>query len=391
MAKIGIFGGTFNPVHLGHQQIVQQIKEKKGLDQILVIPTNRPPHKTAEDLVDNHHRLAMCQLVFPETEGYTVSDVEFQLGGQSYTIRTLEYLKRQYPNDQLFLIVGSDMILTFDQWKDYQKILQQVIVFAGARGENEYQAMQQKAKELMRVAGTVEIISTDILPMSSTEIRRKIKSGESCEKLLDVKVQEYIQHHHLYQTISFPELQDIVQHELTPERYHHTLCVVKKAVELAEIHHGDKQKAKLAALLHDVMKNKEPNYLLQYFLTNGIILTDIERNSPPLWHSIAGAAYIQTELQIHDQDVINAVRYHTTARKGMSLLEKIIYIADCTSEERNYDGVEVQRKLAEKNLDYAILYSLKYNLGMLIQKQKPLHPDSVQAYHDLIKKIPEVL
>ena len=91
---------------------------------------------------------------------------------------------------------------------------------------------------------------------------------------------------------------------------------------MAEIHHGDKQKAKLAALLHDVMKNKEQIIYCNIFLTNGIILTDIERNGPPLWHSIAGAAYIQTELQIHDQDVINAVRYHTTARKGMSLLEK---------------------------------------------------------------------
>lgn len=176
----------------------------------------------------------------------------------------------------------------------------------------------------------------------------------------------------------------LLKEKLDDYRFQHSLCVAEKAVELSEIYGADKEKAYLAGLLHDITKNFSDNEQLQFFSSSAIMLSSVERISPKVWHAISGAAYIKNVLGIEDSDIISAVRYHTTARADMSLLEKIIYIADFTSRDRKYPDVDVLRDIVSKNLDDGIIYALRHTIVTLGGKNMPIHPDTLDAYNCLL-------
>lgn len=175
----------------------------------------------------------------------------------------------------------------------------------------------------------------------------------------------------------------ILSEKLSDNRYRHSVAVMERAVFLAELYGVDVKKAKLAGLLHDIMKNEENEMLLQFISNSAIILSVAEENAPPLWHAIGGFLYARDILKIEDEDVLNAIRYHTTGRKGMSDLEKVVYLADFTSADREYPDVEVTRKLSEESLDKAIIYCTKYLINDLLEKGKLLHQDTVDCYNEL--------
>lgn len=180
------------------------------------------------------------------------------------------------------------------------------------------------------------------------------------------------------------DLELIAAQKLSPRRLEHTLRVADSAKELAGKYGADKTKAHTAALLHDIMKDTPPEEQLYLIEKSGIILTCIDRASPKIWHSIAGAAYLRGELGIADGDIYNAVYYHTTGRAGMSLLEKVIYIADYISTDRTYDGVEEMRTLAEESLEAAMIFALEFCIGKLARSRQVIHPNSVECYNELL-------
>jgi len=185
--------------------------------------------------------------------------------------------------------------------------------------------------------------------------------------------------------IPWEEYDALIKKRLKPSRYHHSLCVMERAVELAERFGADVEKARLAGLLHDIMKNVEHENMLQFIEDSGIILMYADRCAPPVWHAIAGEAYIRRELLIDDPDLLNAIRYHTTGRAGMSLLEKVVYLADLTSAERDYGDVKKTRKIVDRSLEEGMLYSMKFVLTDLVKKGKVLHPDSLACYDELVR------
>ncbi len=178
------------------------------------------------------------------------------------------------------------------------------------------------------------------------------------------------------------EYKELLQKRLTPKRYHHSLCVADEAVRLATKYGGDVDKAYLAGLLHDITKNATEQEHLNIFDKFGIMLNDIEKNADKLWHAISGAAYIEHELGIDDQDIITAVRYHTTARANMLHLEKILYLADFTSADRDYDDIDIMRQKVEISMEAALDYALSYSINDLVSRGKPLHLDTVMAYNE---------
>lgn len=178
----------------------------------------------------------------------------------------------------------------------------------------------------------------------------------------------------------------ILREKLTERRYVHSLGVAQSAVELARRFGADEDKAREAGLLHDIMKNASDAEYLQLFEKESIILSQCEKNNKKLFHAIAGAAYIRRELGVEDEDVINAVRYHTTGRAGMSLLEKVVYIADYISADREYNGVEDMRRLAAESLEEAMIFALEFTISKLAETEKPICPDSVDCYNELIIK-----
>lgn len=186
--------------------------------------------------------------------------------------------------------------------------------------------------------------------------------------------------------IPWEEYDSLVKKKLKPSRYQHSINVMNRAVELAERFGADPVKARLAGLLHDVMKNVPSKEMLQFIEDSDIILLYADLCAPQLWHAIAGAAYMKRELKIDDEDVLNSVRYHTTGRAGMSLLEKIIYLADLTSAERDYPDVKKTRKIVDESLDKGMLYSMKFLITDLVEQGKVLHPDTLACYDELVRK-----
>ena len=173
---------------------------------------------------------------------------------------------------------------------------------------------------------------------------------------------------------------------LTPKRYVHSLCVADEAKRLAKKYGADEEKAYLAGLLHDITKNIIDEQQLQMFRDFDIIPDSITKNSFKLWHAVTGAGYIKNILEIEDEELLLAVRYHTTARKDMTLLEKILYLADFTSADRDYDDVDVMRKKVDISLNEAMEYALSYTITELVQKGAPIHTDTMEAYNQIMEE-----
>ncbi len=183
------------------------------------------------------------------------------------------------------------------------------------------------------------------------------------------------------------EFKEILKNRLTEKRYIHSLNVAESAKMLAKLYGYDEDIAYTAGLIHDCCKDTPAGLQLSYMLENGVELSEYELGVAKLYHSICGSVFVKKEFGIDNQDIINAVRYHTTGRKNMSLLEKIIFIADFISDERDYNGVEIMREKAVKSLDEAIVEGLSFTIKDLIDQGRIIHPDTLDAYNDAMMKI----
>ncbi len=178
----------------------------------------------------------------------------------------------------------------------------------------------------------------------------------------------------------------LLKERLTEKRYYHSLCVADEAKRLAIKYGADENKAYLAGLLHDITKNAQKEEHFKIFDEFGIKFNKIELNAEKLWHAVSGAAYVEHYLGITDKDIIDAIRFHTTAKADMSLLSVILYLADFSSADRDYDDVDIMRKLVDKTLDEAYLYALSYSVSDLVKMGKAIHPDTLDAYNEAVMK-----
>ncbi len=383
--RIGIFGGTFNPPHYGHIRLAEEMKTAASLDKILIIPTSTPPHKVSSDLASEEDRFEMCRLMFCK-EYFEVSDIEIKRKGKSYSIDTVTELKSIYPDDELFLIIGSDMLLSFHKWYRYGDILNNVTLCVATREDDiSYDELISYAEEVLHLTTDGYLISPiTAFVCSSTEVRNKIRAGENTDSLLPREIRDYIMENNLYKD-KHADIKKLLSERLQEKRYVHSLNVADSALVLAEKYGCDKEKAYFAGLVHDIMKNASEDEQLQIMEKGGIILNCTEKLNKKLWHAMAGECYLRLEIGIDDEEILNAVRYHTTGRAGMSLLEKVVYIADYISEERDYEDVDVMRDLSlNVGLDEAALYALKFSFKSLSKKEKLIHTDSVEYYNELI-------
>jgi nicotinate-nucleotide adenylyltransferase len=195
MGTIGIFGGTFNPVHRGHVELVRQVQEQMQFDRLLLIPARVPPHKQVESLVSGKDRMEMLRLAFAEFSQASVCDLELHKRGKSYTVETLETLHSRFPQETLYFLMGADMLLSFDQWYRWQEILQLAVIVAAARDYGEEAALLQKAAHF---GDRAIVLRTRPFPVSSTEVRKLLRAGENPGELLPPAVYHYIQAHGLY-------------------------------------------------------------------------------------------------------------------------------------------------------------------------------------------------
>lgn len=182
----------------------------------------------------------------------------------------------------------------------------------------------------------------------------------------------------------YSEYIELLKSRLDEYRFHHSLCVADEAKRLAIKYGADPERAYLAGLLHDITKNSDSTEHLQIFSQFGIILNDIEKDAKKLWHAMSGAAFVEHVLKIDDKEIISAIRYHTTAKANMSLFEKIIFLADFTSRDRNYSDVSVIRQYVDESLDKAFIYALQYSICDLVNNKKRVHLDTLAAFNQAV-------
>ncbi len=184
--------------------------------------------------------------------------------------------------------------------------------------------------------------------------------------------------------MTLKDYDEIISVRMKSARYKHSKNVSKEAVRLAKKYGADVHKAEVAGILHDITKESSQEEQFDIIKKAGIELTELEKTTPKLWHAISGSAYLKVVLGIDDEDILNAVRYHTTGREGMSLLEKVIFIADFTSEERDYNGVEKMRKAADKGLEEAMIEGMSFTICDLSERKLPIAPDTFKGYNDVV-------
>lgn len=350
------------------------------MDKVLVVPSCIPPHKSAGKLANGETRLEMCRLAFGGDSRFEISSMELERGDKSYTVETLRELKKLYPEDELYFIIGSDMLKTFTQWYLWEEILQLAVICAASR-ENGYRAdLSEFTSEQKERIVFLEI---EPLELSSTQIRAIIARDDKSTDLIDQKVLDFIKENGLYDD-GLSEYRRLLLGKLDDYRMHHSECVSECAALLAEKYGADVEKARLAGLLHDVMKNASAAEQLNEISEAGEDLTKVEFSNHKVWHQISGAAFLKNKKITDDEEILGAVRWHTTGRSEMTLLEKIVYTADFISADRKYKDVEVVRRLADISLEHAILYTSRYTIEKLVSGDMLIHPATVDCYNDML-------
>lgn len=178
---------------------------------------------------------------------------------------------------------------------------------------------------------------------------------------------------------------DLIKSRLSEHRFIHSMNVAESARALAKKYGADEEKAYTAGLLHDIMKEESLDVQRKYIEKNGYKMTAIEISSSSVYHQMSGAEYCKSELQIEDNDIINAIRYHTTGRSKMSLLEQIVFTADFISADRKYPDVDIMREKAEISLEEAMLYSLRFTIKFLADRKSVIHPSTIECYNWIVQ------
>ena len=385
MVKIGIYGGTFNPVHTGHIHAAKQAAQVLGLDKLIMIPDRIAPHKEIPaGSPTPEQRLEMLRLAVAGEPGIEVSDIELKREGKSFTYLTVEALCDQYPDAKLYLLMGTDMFLSFHTWREPERITAKATLAVMYRGEKGEQAKIEACKAQMEAAGVrVTLIRNNTIAISSTQLRRLI-AFRCAGEFLPEGVEDYIRNHGLYDSaadwknLPMEQLEPIVIRLLNPNRVAHVLGCRDTAVELTKHWGADETDAARAGILHDITKALDGPLQLTLCEAYGKILSEFSRKYPKTLHALTGSMVAQ-RLFGENEAVVSAICHHTTGKAGMNLLEKIIYVADYMEPCRNFPGVEKLRELAYTDMDGALKLGLEMTLIHLANLGDEVSPESREA------------
>lgn len=379
--KLGIYGGAFNPPHVGHIRAAAYGAEALGLSKVLLIPTNISPHKASpRNTATPAQRLKMLEIAAEGNKALQVSDIEVTRGGQSYTFETVLQLQKENPDTRLVLFMGTDMFLSFLNWKNPQIILENADIGVFYRGDRNEEAQIAKQAELLRtMGGVVHLIENPVTQISSTVLRSLLVFG-SAGDYLPAGVEDYVRKEGLYGTkesyknLSLQELEECLPAFIKPERMAHVLGCRDMALELAKRWGADPEKAQRAALLHDITKALDGMPQLTLCRGLGILLDDFSINHPKTLHAFTGSL-VAERIFGEKSDVVQAIASHTTGKPGMNTLEQIIYIADMMEMTRTYPGVEKLRSLAFSDLEAAVKLGISNTIEILKARGEDIHPD----------------
>ena len=389
--KIGVYGGTFNPPHLGHLTAARAVFEMLKLDKLLLVPAGLPPHKalpagspTAEQRLEMT-RLAAEQLGLGDR--VQVLDLELRRQGKSYTADTLSQIRELYPEAELWLLMGTDMFLTLQTWHEPEAIFALAGIAAFGRTEEDTEELFSVQREyLYRTYPDARIFTLTIpgvVDISSTELREQL-SADRGANLLAPAVYGYILREGLYGTgaelkhLPLSKLRPVALSYLKHKRIPHVLGTEQEAIRLAERYGADVEKARVGALLHDCTKKLDMEAQLALCRHYGIQLDELEQKALKLLHAKTGAAIARDVFGV-DEEIYSAILWHTTGHANMTLLEKILYLADYIEPSRDFPGVDKLRAVCYKNLDAGLLMGLEMTIGEMNAMGNPVHHATIEA------------
>jgi len=377
-----LFGGTFNPPHLGHLEVAKSVVEELNPDLLLIIPANIPPHKEYEECnPDAIERLELCRLNFSDLPNTQISDIEIMREGKSYTADTLEELINRYPESEFTFVLGSDMLLCFEDWYKFRFLLENMTIAVYSRNIDDELDIKNQADYLTsEYNAKIVFIHKEPMPMASTDIRELLSRRSGNSYLKESVYERIIKNNDYDAKADLYWLREKAFSMLKPNRVAHVAGVESEAVSLAQ-HWGENiELAAEAGILHDITKKLSLEEQLILCDRYGIIVDNLEKENVKLLHSKTGAALAKDLFNISDE-VYNAIWWHTTGKPDMNLLEKIVYMADYIEPNRDFPGVEDLRDLAYNDLDKAMALGLEMSLEDIRSYGIEPHPVSIEAYN----------
>lgn len=391
--SIAIMGGTFDPIHYGHLVTAEAVRYKFGVERVLFVPTGNPAHKDNKYVTHNEHRYLMAVLATMTNPLFEVSRLEIDRPGKTYTIDTIIQLRELCGSDvKLYFITGADAIHQIFTWKDPEKLLSLCDFVGVTRPGYKKNTLFEEIDEIKKnYESKIHYMEVPSFAISSSDIRYRVRNGMPIKYFLPESVEAYIEKFKLYCNTEEKEvvfmldiktMQEKLQSALSVERYIHTLGVMDEAIKLAETFGTEKvrDKARVAALLHDCAKDYPNDMKKRLAKEYHVPLDEIMKKNTQLIHPFLGAEVAKREYLVEDEEILDAIRYHTTGKKQMSLLDKIIFVADYIEPNRKpFPELEEARRLAYMDLDLAMKWILENTISYVKEKKRVLHPLSVEA------------
>ena len=405
LCKLGIMGGTFDPIHIGHLRIAEEVRLKLGLDAVLFMPAGAPVFKRGQKLASAADRLAMCRLAIAGNPHFDVSTIELDREGDTFTADTLEQMRAHYPeNVQFYFILGSDAALSLEKWRRSADVARLADIAIAYRPGY---PMDDEARSLIEELPGFRFHWVDVsaLDISSSAIRARCAAGESIRYLVDRDVVAYIAEKRLYcEEKPLPEgLQDALSEEffearkaelegrVSAKRFTHIMGVVETCEQLARTYGVDVPTARLAGLLHDWDKGYDNDGIRARVREVGLedVLDPwVVQNMPQILHGLTAAAALRQEFPQIPPEVLQAINRHTTGAENMSDLDKVLYVADGIEPNRRFDNLKALRDLVGAvPLDELFLTIHEYWLHKLFERKQGLYPDTIRIWNSYLPEL----
>lgn len=424
-AKLGLMGGTFDPIHIGHLRIAEEVREALCLDAVLFIPTGNPVFKRDQEVTAASVRLAQVRTAVSDNPRFDVSSIEVDRGGDTYTVDTLRQLRDHYPeNVEFYFIVGSDSAATVGKWRDCAEMarLTHLAVAVGRPGSAGFDEL----RETIGAAAPFEahFVRVSSLEVSSSDIRQRISEGKSVRYLLPAAIaDDFIAVDDLgvasdiaaaenpvgsrsarpsaaggehvgdaLGTAFFDARKKELKHRVSSKRFKHSLGVSDTCVQLAKEYGVDVNKARLAGLLHDWDKGYDDDQArarVRELGMEGEIDPFIVEKMPGVLHGITAARALGREFPQIPADVLQAISRHTTAAFDMTPLDMVLYIADAIEPNRQFGRIDdLRARVGEATLDELYFETYEYWVFLLFERRKPLHPDTISIWNAYTERLP---
>ena len=379
--KIGLMGGSFNPIHERHLEMASCALKEAGLDRVLFLPTGNPPHKKT-GLEEAEHRYEMTRLAVSGIPGFEPCRVELERKGTIYTVDTLAILKKQYPNAELYYIIGEDTFFDLPNWRKPDKVFE-LTRFLVCRRDTHDPEEDPRCGKMRKMGCKFSFLSLPPRDISSTAVRAELKEGGDPDELKP-QVIEYIRLMGLYGREPIPAEGEAwyakLKKNLSEKRLQHSLLVSWSARRLAKKHGVDERRAAAAALLHDCAKCMPLSAMQQLAKENRLLIDKMSLQSGNLLHGPVGAVVAEKEYGVTDPNVLAAIRCHTTGKVGMLPLDMIVFLADkIEPSRRSYPALEEVRRLAQESLPAAMSHSLRSTLDYVKSQSGVPHPATQQV------------